>query len=216
MRTSADSFQGLGSEAFGIIQSVLQKSQMGLVSEVTDPRQIEFLDQFVSVFQVGARNMFNYALLKELGQLRKPVLLKRSFSALVDEWLKAADYISRGGNSQIVLCERGIRTFESSSRFTFDLNSVLIAKERSPYPVIVDPSHAIGLREHVPALALASVAAGADGIIVEVHPDPDKALSDSRQAMSLQQFNSMMGQIQKLRQALFPAPVKTASQEAHA
>lgn len=202
MRTNSKSFQGLGEQAFGFVPEVLARVGMGLVTEVTDPRQIESMDSFVSMYQVGARNMYNYALLKELGMSKKPVLLKRSFSSLVDEWLQAAEYVSRGGNENIILCERGIRTFETSSRFTLDLNAVLIAKSRSPYPVIVDPSHAVGIRKYVPKLALASAAAGADGIIVEVHPRPKDALSDANQALTFEDFEVMMRQLRQVLAAL--------------
>lgn len=202
MRTNASSFQGLGEQAFGFIRTVLEEVGLGLVTEVTDPRQIEILDPLVGMYQVGARNMYNYALLSELGKSRKPVLLKRSFSALVDEWIQAAEYVARGGNDNIVLCERGIRTFETSTRFTLDLNAILIAKSRSPYPIIVDPSHAIGIREHVPKLALAAAAAGADGIIVEVHPRPKEALSDGKQALTFDDYARMMDQLRKVLHAL--------------
>lgn len=202
MRTSSKSFQGLGENAFSFIPEVLNKVGLGLVTEITDPRQMEVLEPLVSMYQVGARNMYNYALLKELGKSKKPVLLKRGFSALVDEWIKATDYISSGGNENIILCERGIRTFETSSRFTFDLNSVLVAKSRTPYPVIVDPSHAIGDRKFVPRLAMAAAAAGADGMIVEVHPIPDQALSDGMQALSLKDFGRMMDSMKRVLSAL--------------
>lgn len=202
MRTNSKSFQGLGSEAITFIQEVLDFTGMGLVAEITDPRQVEILDGVVEMYQVGARNMFNYALLKELGMTKKPVLLKRAFSALVDEWIKAADYIVSGGNESIILCERGIRTFETSTRYTFDLNAVLMAKSLTSFPVIVDPSHAIGLREHVPALTLASAAAGADGIIVEVHPQPENALSDGRQTLSTLDFQEMMTRLRPVLNAI--------------
>lgn len=202
MRTSAQTFQGLGSEAFHFIREVLDTVDMDLVSEVTDPRQIEILDDYVEMYQVGARNMYNYALLKELGQTNKPVMLKRGFSALVEEWVKAAEYISMGGNSNIILCERGIRTFETATRYTFDLNAVLWAKARTPYPVMVDPSHAVGIREFVPKLALAGAAVGADGIIVEVHPRPEQALSDGKQALTLSDFAQMMHDMEKILEAV--------------
>ncbi|MEI7973134.1 MAG: 3-deoxy-7-phosphoheptulonate synthase [Bdellovibrio sp.] len=202
LRTSVQSFQGLGSESLQFVSKVLSDSGMGFVSEITDPRQIEVLDDVVSLYQVGARNMFNYALLKELGNTRKPVLLKRSFAAQVDEWIKAADYLTQGGNDQVILCERGIRSFEPSTRYTFDLNAVLIAKSRTHFPVVVDPSHAIGLREHVPALTYAAAAAGADGVIVEVHPSPNTALSDGRQSLDFQQFEEMMLRLEKILMAI--------------
>lgn len=198
MRTSAKSFQGLGPAAFQFIRKIIQETGLELVTEVTDPRQIEMLDDLVSCYQVGARNMFNYSLLNELGQTRKPILLKRSFSALIDEWIKAAEYIEKGGNNKILLCERGIRTFETSTRFTFDINAVLIAKSRTPYPVLVDPSHAVGIRQYVPSLALAAAAVGADGLIVEVHPRPEAALSDGDQALTFEDFRQMMSALERL------------------
>ena len=202
MRTSFQSFQGLGPEAVSFIREVLDHTGLQLVSEITDPRQVELLDPLVGMYQVGARNMYNYALLKELGQTRKPVLLKRGFSALVDEWIKAAEYISMGGNDQIVLCERGIRTFETSTRNTFDLNAVLVAKSRTSFPVIVDPSHAVGIREYVPKLALAAAVAGADGLIVEVHPRPAEALSDGFQALTIPDFQKLSYDLERVLGAL--------------
>lgn len=202
LRTSPQTFQGLGTEAFEFIKDVLNQTQMKLVSEITDPRQIEVLDDYVEMYQVGSRNMHNYALLKELGQTRKPVLLKRGFAAFVDEWIKAAEYISAGGNEKVILCERGIRTFETSTRNTLDLNSVLYVKSKTDFPVIVDPSHAVGLREFVPQLALAAAAVGADGIIVEVHPNPAEALSDGRQALTIKDFDELMLKLQRVLSAL--------------
>lgn len=202
MRTSHKTFQGLGDNAFDFVRQVLRQMDMKLVTEVTDPRQIEQIDDFVGMYQVGARNMFNYALLKELGKTNKPVLLKRGFSALVEEWFKAADYVVDAGNDQVILCERGIRTFETSTRFTFDLNSVLVAKSQTSFPVVVDPSHAVGIREYVPKLALAAAAVGADGIIVEVHPRPAEALSDGKQALTVEDFRIMMKQIEAIVTAL--------------
>lgn len=202
MRTNPKAFQGLGSEAVEFLPASLRSLGMGLVTEVTDPRQIEQIDDFVAMYQVGARNMFNYSLLKELGQTRKPVLLKRSFSALIDEWFKAADYVVQGGNPSVILCERGIRTFETATRFTFDLNAVLVAKAKTRFPVIVDPSHAVGLREYVPKIALAAAAVGADGIIVEVHPRPAEALSDGMQALTINDFNLLMKQTRGVLAAL--------------
>jgi len=201
MRTDVKAFQGLGSEAFQFIKETIDDSGLGLVSEVTDPRQIEMLDDFVVMYQVGARNMFNYALLKELGQTKKPVLLKRSFSALIEEWLKAANYIISGGNENVILCERGIRTFETKTRYTFDLNAVIWAKQNSHLPVIVDPSHAVGIRDMVAPVAYAAAAVGADGIIVEVHPRPAEALSDGQQSLTIQDFKTMMHTIERILEA---------------
>lgn len=202
MRTNAKTFQGLGPQAFDFVQKIMNQMRLGLVTEVTDPRQVEQIDSFVSMYQVGARNMFNYPLLKELGKTNKPVLLKRSFSALMEEWFKAADYVVNEGNDKVILCERGIRTFETKTRFTFDLNAVLVAKAETQFPVVVDPSHAIGIRQFVPQLALASAAVGADGVIVEVHPRPSEALSDGMQALTPSDFSEMMSNLDKVLGAL--------------
>lgn len=202
MRTSHKNFQGLGTDSFEIASSVRKKTNHGLVCEITDARQIEEVYNFVDMFQVGSRNMFNYALLKELGKQPKPVLLKRGFAALVDEWIKAAEYITHGGNENVILCERGIRTFETCTRNTLDLNAVVYAKKNTHFPVIVDPSHAVGVSALVPDLALAAAACGADGIIVEVHPDPSQALSDGMQALTFADFSKMMTKMEKVLAAL--------------
>jgi len=202
LRTNPESFQGLGFDALDLIKDLKAKHGLYLISEITDPRQIEFLSPLVSAFQVGARNMYNYALLKDLGGLKTPVILKRSFSATIDEWLKAADYILKSGNTQVILCERGIRSFETASRYTFDLNGALIAKSRTHLPVIVDPSHGIGLREFVPQLLLASAAAGLDGAIVEIHPNPDQALSDGRQSLELAEFKKMLPKLDAILEVI--------------
>lgn len=198
LRTSAESFQGLGPSAFGFIKEICRSVNLPLCSEVTDIRQIEIVDDIVGVYQVGSRNMHNYELLKELGKTNKPIVLKRGFAALVDEWIKAADYIVRGGNDQVILCERGIRTFETATRNTLDLNSVVYLKKHTQFPVIVDPSHAVGVRDLVPALAYAAAAAGADGIIVEVHPRPHEALSDGPQALTFADFEILMKRIESI------------------
>lgn len=202
MRTQPDSFQGLGPSAFSFIDDVKNEVEMPLVSEITDPRQISDLMTIVDMFQVGSRNMYNYELLKELGSLRKPVLLKRAFAATVDEWIKAADYLIKGGNDQVVLCERGIRTFEPTTRNTLDLNSVAYLKAHSSYPVVVDPSHGTGRPELIGPMSLAAVAAGCDGIIIEVHPRPKEALSDAHQALDFAQFENISTQISKVAKAL--------------
>ena len=201
MRTSPKSFQGLGSSSFEFIQKVKNEIGLGLISEITDVRQIEEIAPFVDAYQVGARNMHNYSLLQELGRQPKPVVLKRNFSAYIDEWLKAADYITQGGNKNVVLCERGIRTFETATRNTLDLNAVVYAKKNTSYPVIVDPSHGVGISSLVPPLCYAAAAAGADGLIIEVHPDPKQALSDGDQALTLDVFDSTMQQLNKLLKA---------------
>lgn len=198
MRTSQQAFQGLGRESFELIKRIKAEVGLPLVSEITDIRQIEEVADVVDAYQVGARNMHNYSLLKELGRQPKPVLLKRNFSAFIDEWLKAADYITSGGNTQVILCERGIRTFETATRNTLDLNAVVYAKKHSGLPVIVDPSHAVGIADLVPQLCYAAAAAGADGIMVEVHPIPAEALSDGPQALTFKDFDVMMKQLEKV------------------
>jgi 3-deoxy-7-phosphoheptulonate synthase len=202
LRTNPNSFQGLGSDAYEIIKSVKADSGLPFVSEITDPRQIADLEPIVDMFQVGSRNMHNYALLKELGQVKKPVMLKRGFSALIKEWLLAADYLVKSGNDQVILCERGIRTFETGTRNTFDINAIVVAKLTSPFPVIADPSHGTGDANLVGPVALAAAAAGADGLLVEVHPKPAEALSDGYQSLNFEQFDSMMTKLDKVLQAL--------------
>jgi 3-deoxy-7-phosphoheptulonate synthase len=202
LRTSPDSFQGLGLEALQLLKALNTQDSLGFVTEVTDPRQIETLLPFVSGFQVGARNMYNYSLLKELGKLSLPIILKRAFSATVDEWLKAADYLLQEDKAQVILCERGIRTFETASRYTLDLNGALIAKARTNLPVIIDPSHAVGLREFVPPLVLACAAAGLDGVIIEIHPNPEQALSDGRQSLDLKSFKELLPKLDTVLSAV--------------
>lgn len=202
MRTSADSFQGVGREAFGYVNEIKAQVGMPLVSEVTDPRQVGDFASVVDMFQVGSRNMYNYELLKELGQLRKPVLLKRAFAATVDEWIKAADYVVKGGNADVLLCERGIRTFEPTTRNTLDLNSVAYLKAHTSFPVVVDPSHGTGRPELILPMSLAGIAAGADALIIEVHPRPREALSDAHQALNFAQFEQIAAKSRKVAEAL--------------
>ena len=202
LRTNPKSFQGLGQKAFPIVKELKEKENFSFVAEVTDPRQIEDLMEWTDLFQVGTRNMFNYELLKELASVHKPVLLKRGFSARIDEWLLAGEYLAEKGNNQIILCERGVRTFETAYRNTLDLNAVSYLKKSCPYPVFVDPSHGTGDSSFVGDMARAGFCAGADGLLVEVHPDPKQALSDSKQALSFQQFESIMQDLKKLSQAL--------------
>lgn len=202
LRTSVDAFQGLGRDSYSFIKSILDQTGLKLVSEITDPRQIEDVYDLVDMFQIGSRNMHNYALLKEVGMVKKPILLKRGFAALIDEWIKATDYIRHGGNEDIILCERGIRTFETATRNTLDINAVIYVKARTNLPIIVDPSHGVGLRELVPQLTYASAAAGADGVIIEVHPNPDKALSDGRQTLDFDSFEQTMNQLEKILNAI--------------
>ncbi|RYZ69448.1 MAG: 3-deoxy-7-phosphoheptulonate synthase, partial [Proteobacteria bacterium] len=202
MRTSPDAFQGLGSNALSFVDEVTKNLGMPIVSEVTDPRQVADFAQAVDMFQVGSRNMYNYELLRELGQFKKPVLLKRAFAATVDEWIKAADYVIKGGNDNVVLCERGIRTFEPTTRNTLDLNSVAYLKAHTSFPVVVDPSHGTGRPELILPMSLAGVAAGADGLIIEVHPRPSEALSDAHQAITFEQFRTIVEQVTKVANAL--------------
>lgn len=198
MRTSPAAFQGLGSEAFAMIKKVKEITGLNLISEITDFEQTEEIFDIVDGFQVGARNMHNYSLLKQLGKQTKPVILKRGFAAYVDEWIKASDYITQGGNTNVVLCERGIRTFETATRNTLDLNSVVYAKTKTELPIIVDPSHAVGIADLVSPLCYAAAAAGADGLIVEVHPQPSEAKSDGPQALTFEKFDIMMRQLEKV------------------
>ena len=196
MRTQPDSFQGLGEQAITIAKKMKETIKAPFIAEITDPRQIDILMPIVDCFQVGSRNMYNYELLKELGAMKIPVLLKRGFSALIKEWVKAADYLVTSGNDQIILCERGIRSFEGPMRNTLDLAAVTYLKQNFQFPVIVDPSHGTGRPELIPAMSKAAIACGADGIMVEVHPNPDKALSDGFQALTFEGFSTLMDQIQ--------------------
>ncbi len=202
LRTDPTAFQGLGREAYDIAKKVKADVALPFVSEITDPRQISDLLDVVDMFQVGSRNMHNYALLKELGQTKKPILLKRGFAATFKEWMLAADYIFKGGNEAIVLCERGIRTFETSTRNTFDINSIALAKIETPFPVIADPSHGTGRADLVVPISLAAAAAGADGLLIEVHPDPATAKSDGNQSLTFAQYETLMTKLPKLLNAL--------------
>lgn len=202
LRTNPDTFQGMGRDAFSIAREVKIKMGMPFISEITDPRQVSDFAELVDVFQVGSRNMHNYALLKELGQVKKPVLLKRGFSGLISEWLYSAEYIVKHGNPQIILCERGIRTFETATRNTFDVNAIAFIKQHSNFPIIADPSHGTGASDLVIPVALAAAAAGADGLIVEVHPNPSEALSDGFQALTPPMFETMMKKLERLLSAM--------------
>ncbi|MFG3014175.1 3-deoxy-7-phosphoheptulonate synthase [Streptomyces cinerochromogenes] len=191
-RTSPYAFHGLGDAGLGLLAEARERTGLPLVTEVVDVRDMERVAQAVDMVQIGARNMQNYALLREAGRLRMPVLLKRGLAATLDEWLLAAEYVLDGGNEQVVLCERGIRTFETGYRFTLDLAAVVVLKERTHLPVIVDPSHAAGTRGRVLPLALAAAAVGADGIIVEAHHDPSAALCDAAQALPTSDLAELM------------------------
>jgi 3-deoxy-7-phosphoheptulonate synthase len=189
MRTSPDAFQGLGSEGVEIIQDLKQKYNFQFITEITDPRQVEMLEPIVDLYQVGSRNMYNYDLLRELNFLNKPVLFKRAFSATVKEWLNACNYMPDLGEEKILLCERGIRTFETTTRNTLDINSVVYLKQNTNFKVIVDPSHAAGIRSMVRPLSHIALASGADGILIESHPSPDDAKSDKDQQITPNELN---------------------------
>jgi 3-deoxy-7-phosphoheptulonate synthase len=191
-RTSPYDFQGLGLEALLILREVSERTGLPVVSEVMSTEDIEVVSDHVDMLQVGARNMQNFALLRRLGKVRRPVLLKRNPAATVKEWLLAAEYILAGGNDQVVLCERGIRSYDPELRNTFDIGGMVLAKTMTHLPVIADPSHATGRRDLVPAVSRAALAAGADGLIVEVHPHPEQALSDGAQSLDIQDFAAMM------------------------
>ena len=207
LRTSCHSFQGYGKKAAQWIKELkAQYKKLNFVSEITDLRQMDTLSQVVDIFQVGARNMYNYELLKELGKQAKPVLLKRAFSARVEEWLMAAEYLSQNGNQQVILCERGIRTFETATRNTLDIAGALVAQSQSSLPVIADPSHGTGKAELVGNMALSVLGAGLNGLMVEVHPAPEKALSDGRQSLNFTQFKHSMKQIRKMQKS-FTEPI---------
>ncbi|MEI7440184.1 MAG: 3-deoxy-7-phosphoheptulonate synthase [bacterium] len=195
-RTSPHSFQGIRESALEWLPQTKKDLGLPLVSEVNDPRQIEVLDDFLDCYQVGTRNMFNYELLKELGKTKKPIILKRGFAAMIKEWLLAAEYLVQSGNEEIILCERGIRTFEPLTRNTLDLTAVAYLKQNTHFPVIVDPSHAAGDSALVIPLAKASKALGADGILVEVHPEPGKALSDGDQALDFEGMRNLYHSLQ--------------------
>jgi 3-deoxy-7-phosphoheptulonate synthase len=191
-RTSPYAFQGLGEPGLALLERARARHSLGVVAEVLDTEQLAALIDHVDMLQVGARNMQNFTLLRALGKVRRPVLLKRGLAATFQEWLLAAEYLLDGGNEQVILCERGIRTFESATRNTLDLASVALAKARTHLPVMVDPSHATGNRELVIPMALAAAAAGADGLLVEVHPHPDEALCDGAQALTPELFEELM------------------------
>ncbi|MCA9506922.1 MAG: 3-deoxy-7-phosphoheptulonate synthase [Myxococcales bacterium] len=200
-RTSPYSFQGLGVEGLKILASTAKEYQIPTVTEVIETADIDAVEEYADAFQVGARNMQNFSLLKELGQRKKPVILKRGLAAKVEDLLLAAEYILSKGNSQVILCERGIRTFETCTRNTLDLNAVPYLKATTHLPVIVDPSHGTGVRDLVAPMAYAAAACGADGVIIEVHHDPKIALSDGKQSLFPEQFSSMMQELRKFVQA---------------
>ncbi len=201
-RTSPYSFQGLGLKGLELMRRAADQYKMAVVSEVMDQTQIPTMEEYVNVYQVGARNMQNYNLLKELGKVSKPILLKRGISATIEELLLSAEYIMSGGNYNVVLCERGIRTFESYTRNTLDVSAIPVIQKLSHLPIVVDPSHGTGRRDKVPPMARAAVAAGADGLLIEVHHDPEHALSDGAQSLFPDQFEQLMSELRMIAPAV--------------
>jgi 3-deoxy-7-phosphoheptulonate synthase len=201
-RSSPYSFQGHGEEGLRMLRAGADQHGLKLISEVMDASQIQLMDKYVDVYQLGARNMQNYTLLREMGKVRKPVLLKRGISATLEEWLLSAEYLLAGGNTQVILCERGIRTFETYTRNTMDISAIPVLKKLTHLPVFADPSHGIGKRDQVAAMARASIAAGADGLLIEVHSDPDKAWSDGAQSLFPGQFDRLMAELRIIAPAI--------------
>lgn len=201
-RTSPYSFQGMGEEGLKLLRKAADANNLLVVTEVMQNEQIELIDKYTDIFQVGARNMQNYPFLKELGKAKKPVMLKRGLAATIEEWMMSAEYILSNGNTDVILCERGIRTFETYTRNTFDLSAIPVVHKKSHLPVAADPSHATGYRDQVIPMARAAVAAGADAIMVEVHNDPEKALSDGPQSIIPEQFIKMMQEIKAIANAI--------------
>ena len=201
-RTSPYAFQGLGEEGLKLIRKAADKYNLLVITEVMETSQIELIQEYTDIFQVGARNMQNFPLLRDLGKATKPIMLKRGLAARVEDLLMSAEYILSSGNKEVMLCERGIRTFETYTRNTFDLSAIPVIHNRSHLPVVADPSHATGLRDKVIPMARAAVAAGADAIMVEVHNDPEKALSDGPQALLPEQFEDLMKQVKLIAEVI--------------
>lgn len=197
-RTSPYSFQGMEEEGLKIMSRVRDETGLFIVTEVINAQGVPLVEKYADILQVGARNMQNFDLLRELGKARKPVLLKRGLSATIEEWLMAAEYIMSGGNYQVILCERGIRTFETYTRNTLDLSCIPLVKHLSHLPIIVDPSHATGQRRLVIPMCRAAAAAGADGLMVEVHPDPERALCDGPQSLTFELFTELVNEVKKV------------------
>ncbi len=201
-RTSPYSFQGLREEGMRILHEIGQKTQMPVITEMVDTRDIDLFEKYADVIQIGARNMHNFELLKVVGKSKKPVLLKRGLAATIDEFLLAAEYIVSQGNFNVILCERGIRTFEPKTRFTLDVSAVPVIKKLSHLPVVIDPSHASGTWEYVAPLARAGIAVGADGLIMEVHPNPEEALCDGPHSLTFKNFKTLMQGVTKVAEAV--------------
>ncbi len=201
-RTSPYSFQGLGEKGLEILAEVRKEFGLPFVAEVLDPRDIDLVASYADMVRVGSRNMSNFTLLAELGRQPRPVMLKRGYNATIEEWMSAAEYVLGAGNAEVILCERGIRTFETATRNTLDISAIPVVRQLSHLPVVVDPSHSAGRRALVPALARASVAAGANGVMIDVHPAPEAAKVDGPQALPPEEFSSLMDQIGRIAQAL--------------
>jgi 3-deoxy-7-phosphoheptulonate synthase len=201
-RTSPYSFQGLGAEALKMLRDAADQHAMAVVTEVLDPRDVPLVCEYADMLQIGARNMQNFSLLREAGESGKPVLLKRGMSATIDEWLMAAEYLLVAGNSHVVLCERGVRSFDSATRNLLDIAAVPLLHSLTHLPVVVDPSHGTGVAKLVAPMALAAVASGADGLLVEVHPHPPTAASDGPQSLTFEQFESLMSRVEVVAQAV--------------
>ena len=201
-RTGPYDFQGLGKKGLQLLQKAARATGLKTITEIMDPRDVDLIQEYADIFQIGARNMQNYTLLREVGRTTHPVLLKRGMHSTYKEFLLAAEYMLAGGNPHVMLCERGIRTHVTELRFTLDLNAVPYLKAETHLPVIVDPSHGTGRRDLVPAMSRAAAAAGADGLLLECHPDPDKSISDADQAISIESFNQMMREINTIAGAI--------------
>lgn len=201
-RTSPYSFRGLGMDGLKMFYTACQANGIKIITEVMESAQIESMLPYVDIFQIGARNAQNFNLLEALGEIDKPVLLKRGISGTIDELLYSAEYVFKGGNEKLILCERGIRTFESAYRNTLDLNAIPILKEKSHLPVVVDPSHGIGIRKHVSQMALAATVVGADGLLVEIHETPEKAATDGQQTLSFNEFEKLMFKVNQLKELI--------------
>ncbi len=197
-RTSPYTFQGLGEDGLRLLKEASEETGLPIVTEVMNPRDLDIIVKYADVLQIGARNIQNFPLLKLVGQTQKPVLLKRGLATTIDEFLMSAEYVMSSGNGNVILCERGIRTFETSTRNTLDISAVPVLKQATHLPVLIDPSHAAGKRNYVPALSRAAIAAGADGLLIEVHYKPETALSDAAQQLTLEEFGSLMVQLRSL------------------
>lgn len=201
-RTSPYEFRGLGERGLQILAEAGRETGMPVITEVMTPADVDVIGRYADIYQIGARNCQNYLLLEEVGKTQKPVMIKRGASVSVEEWLLAAEYVMAQGNPNVILCERGMRSFETSTRFTLDIGAVAVAKQLTHLPVVVDPSHAAGKRAYVPSMALAGVAAGADGLIIEVHPSPDHALSDAAQQLTFDQFDELVPRMRAVARAI--------------